>query len=32
MSDKPTFVLVHGAWWAGEWWWRGVSEPLRAAL
>jgi pimeloyl-ACP methyl ester carboxylesterase len=24
-----TFVLVHGAWWSGEAWWKGVTEPLR---
>lgn len=22
------FVLVHGAWWGGDWWWRGVTEVL----
>jgi pimeloyl-ACP methyl ester carboxylesterase len=32
MAETPsTFVLVHGAWWAGDWWWKGVAEPLRAA-
>jgi len=24
------FVLVHGAWWSGDWWWRGVTEPIVA--
>ena len=28
---SSTFVLVHGAWWSGDWWWRGVSEPIAAA-
>ncbi len=30
MADKKTFVLVHGAWWAGDWWWSGVAKELRA--
>ncbi len=31
MDKKPaTFVLVHGAWWAGDWLWRGVTDRLRA--
>ncbi len=24
------FVLVHGAWWSGDWLWQGVAAPLRA--
>ena len=24
------FVLVHGAWWSGDWWWRGVSDRIAA--
>ncbi|MBC2778047.1 alpha/beta fold hydrolase [Parasphingopyxis marina] len=32
MSTNPaTFVLVHGGWWAGDWWWKDVAQPLRAA-
>ncbi|MEZ5894480.1 MAG: alpha/beta hydrolase [Parvularculaceae bacterium] len=31
MSSRSTaFVLVHGAWWAGDWLWEGVSARLRA--
>jgi pimeloyl-ACP methyl ester carboxylesterase len=31
MTDKPmTFVLAHGAWWGGDWFWRDVTDRLRA--
>lgn len=30
-KTSHTFVLVHGAWWAGDWWWTDVAEPLQAA-
>ncbi len=30
MSGKTTFVLSHGAWWGGGWFWRGVTDRLRA--
>jgi len=29
MSRKRTYVLVHGAWWAGEWIWQAISDRLR---
>lgn len=29
-KESHTFILVHGAWWGGDWWWRDVSEPLEA--
>lgn len=31
MPESKTFILVHGAWWAGDWWWKGVADVLRAA-
>ncbi|WP_375204683.1 alpha/beta fold hydrolase [Hyphococcus sp.] len=32
MGDRAaTFVLVHGAWWAGDWLWGGVTDRLRSA-
>ena len=31
MADNTTtFVLSHGAWWGGDWFWRGVTDRLRA--
>ncbi|WP_165793585.1 alpha/beta fold hydrolase [Hyphococcus luteus] len=30
MAKETTFVLVHGAWWGGDWFWRGVADRLRA--
>ncbi len=27
---SSTFVLVHGAWWGGDWLWRDVTDRLRA--
>jgi pimeloyl-ACP methyl ester carboxylesterase len=31
MAHTPTtYVLVHGAWWSGDWWWRGVTDRLEA--
>ncbi|WP_428407225.1 alpha/beta fold hydrolase [Hyphococcus sp.] len=29
-DNSATFVLVHGAWWAGDWLWRDVTDRLRA--
>lgn len=32
MAEKShTYVLVHGAWWAGDWWWKDVVARLEAA-
>lgn len=31
MTVQTTFVLSHGAWWGGDWFWRGVTDRLRAA-
>lgn len=30
-QSPTTFVLVHGAWCSGDWWWRGVTDRLEAA-
>ncbi len=30
MAKETAFVLVHGAWWGGDWFWRGVADRLRA--
>lgn len=30
MAKETTFVLVHGAWWGGDRFWRGVADRLRA--
>lgn len=31
MTVQTTFVLSHGAWWGGDWFWRAVTDRLRAA-
>jgi pimeloyl-ACP methyl ester carboxylesterase len=28
-AGQTTFVLSHGAWWGGDWFWRGVTDRLR---
>ncbi|WP_375201830.1 alpha/beta fold hydrolase [Hyphococcus sp.] len=29
-AKSTTFVLSHGAWWGGDWFWRDVADLLRA--
>ena len=29
-QSSKTIILVHGAWWSGDWWWRGVKDRLEA--
>ena len=29
-QSPVVIVLVHGAWWSGDWWWQGVTDPIVA--